>query len=653
MMGFYAAGAMGSSITPAVPMPFFISDPMLSTGWETVSFPSGFYNASQDKTYVAWQFVGLGGYKGVRAAAFDHSSGAWSSRHTVGNFLLANDDHGHPAMVRDADGYIHCFYGSHNNPQKYSVTNSPDDVSTWTQRPDVGTALTYPKPVLVGSTIYLFVRNSADSNELKLALSTMTPASGVGTFGALKNLVAFGAITRVYTTETHAIGTDIHFCCMYTSLADTERRGVYYFIYDTTTGAIRNYDGSVSVSSGSQPISKATADSSFRIFDHGVNDGDVPSLQFDSAGNAHVIFAFGTTPTYDLMHMMLSGGSWSSPVSIATLTDISPSSGYVGIYCLVPGAGGRMEAWYNVNGDKVRRVRSSGGTWAPAETIATAGAYDFVQCASVLGADPALRTLFSENLGSVTDASAVPLGLYAYGDSGPANTPIDMTPIDPSGFGNVSMLLNCYGRNGAVSVIDDSKNSVRMALAGNAQISTAQTPFVGGASLRLDGAGDYITALDNAAYSVAGTGDFAMDLWFRMNETGRVQVLFAKRQASAGSSEYTFYITAANQIGFLMWGASNAVAINLTGTTVISTGVWRYAEAGRVSGTTYLFLDGGLEASGVQSIAPVTSAQALLIGRDPSNSARDFNGWIAEPRFTRAGRHSSGYSVPTTWHPRQ
>lgn len=628
---------------------------MLSTGWETVSYPSGFYESGADKTYAVWQFVGLLGYKGVHVAAYDHTTSAWGERYTVGNFLLANDDHGHPALVRDSSGYIHCYFGSHNSPFKYSVTNAADDISAWTQRPDIGTALTYPKPVLVGSTIYLFARDSTTATRLKLGVSTMTPVAGIGTHGAFTILVDFGADTRVYTTECHAIGTDIHFCCMYTPISDSSRQHVYYMVYDTTTGDISNYDGSVTVTSGSLPISLATANTSFRIVDHGADNGDVPSLQFDTSGNAHVAYANGTEPTYDLEHIMLSGGSWSSPVTIGTLTDQAVGggfSGYVDSYCLVPGASGTMEAWFNTGGDLLRRVRSSGGTWATAETILTAGTYDVYRQAAVKNADPAFRTLFAESSGTATDSAAVNLGLFAYGDSGPMNDAIDMTAVDPAGWSNVVMLLGANHRDAATTIIDESKSCVIMTFSGNAQIDTAQTPFAGMASLLLDGTGDYLTALNNSIYSVSGTSDFSITGWVRRNDTGRLQTIMAKRAAGGTPGEFGFYINATNQLQMLMLNGAST-ALNLISTATMTTGAWYYVEVSRISNVTYLFLDGNLEASGTQASNPTTNSQALLIGRDVSNTARDFNGWLAELRFTRAGRNSASYTAPTTPAPRR
>lgn len=651
--GFFAVGAMGGS-APVSPTSFFNSDPMLSTGWGQVTYPAAIYVASTNKTIVCWQFVGLSGYKGVHVAEYNHTTGAWSERYTVGNFLLPDDDHGDAVLVRDASGYIHCFYGSHVNGQKYSVTNAPDDISAWTQRPDLGSSLTYPKPVLVGSKIHLFAREAAISTNRKMALFTTTPAAGIATWAALSDVVDFGADSRVYTAEAHAVGTNIHLVCTRSDSADTIRRGVYYFVYNTVTGGVTNFDGSFTVASGSLPVTLTQSNTNFRVYDHGSNDGDLGSFQFDTSGNAHIIFADGLTPTYDLKHIMLSGGSWSSPVTIDSIPDGYPAFGFVSNYTLVRGASDTMEAWYNNSaGDKIRKIRSAAGTWGSAQTILTAGSLDLLQGTAVKDADPSLRTFFAENSGTTTDSGAVALDLYSYGDSGSVSGSIDMTPVDTAGFSNVVLLLGARHRNGATSIIDESKSSLRLAFTGNAVIDTAQTPFAGGASLKLDGTGDYLTAITHADLSLSGSGDLCVDGWIRRNDTGRFQCIMSNRPAPGTTPNmFGIYLSATNRLQVINWNGATVVA-NLTGTTTISTGAWTWFEVSRIGGTFYLFVNGNLEVSGAQSAAPGAPSNPLVIGRDPNDAARDFNGWMADLRFTRAGRHSASYTPPTTWVPRR
>lgn len=656
MPGVFAApmlrGGGGGGGGPYPASAFFSSDPMLSSGWEVVSGPSGFHWSG--KTYVAWQFVGVGGNKGIHVAAYDHGSATWSERYTAGNFLLADDDHGHPALVRDAEGYVHCFFGSHNNAQKWSVTGAPDDISSWTQQSDISGSLTYPKAILIGSSIYLFIRDLSSNNNRRLSVRVITPSGGVGTPGTVTPLVDFGLDSRVYTSEAHAIGTSVHICCMYSHSTDSYRRDVYYMVFDTVTGAVSNYNGTTSIASGSLPITLAQANSNFRIFNHGLNDGDVPSLQFDTSGNAHVMFADGVTPDYDLKHMMLSGGSWSSPVTVAAIDDWSPSFGYVDTYCLVPGASGAMEAWYNLDGDKMRRVRSAGGTWATAEIIAPAGAYNFVGGAAIKGANSNFRTLFSESSGGAIDANAALLGLYAYGDSGGVPATIPVGAEDPAGWGNVVLLLDSKQRNAATSVIDASPASVRYTLGAGVSVDASVAPFPSRSSVRFTGAANAVmTGVDNSVFAASGSNDFCIDGWVRLNQVGKLQILLNKRNATSTAAGWSLLVTAANQLQFIGWGAAGAVVANLSSTATLSVGGWAFFEVSRISGVVYLFLNGSLEASGTPSGAITSPSTALILGHDPGVTGRNLNGWLFEPRFTLAGRHSSSYTVPSAPFPRR
>lgn len=652
MPGVFAApmlrGGGGGGGGPYPASAFFNSDPITTTGWEVVSYPSGFYHSG--KTYVAWQYVGLSGHKGIHVAAYDHGSGSWSERYTAGNFLLPNDDHGHPALVRDADGYIHCFFGSHVNAQKWSTTTAPDDISGWTQRAEISGSNTYPRAVRVGSTIYLFTRSAGASNSRILSVRTITPTGGAGTPSSAVSLIYFGADTIVYSTEAHVVGTAIHVCSTFAAAGDTSRRHVYYMIYETTTGAISNFDGSTTIASGSLPVTLAQATASFRIFTPaGINDGDVPSLQFDSSGNAHVLFADGVTPNYDLKHMMLSGGSWTSPVTVAAITDISPTTGYVGAYCLTPGASGAMEAWYNVAGDKMRRVRSSGGTWATAETIATAGTYDFVQCTAIRGANSELRTLFAESCGDAVDANAALLGLYAYGDNGGVPAVIPMTSIDPN-WGAVTVMYGFHSAS-ASFVVNDAPAAILGTLNGNPSFTTSIIPFSGASSLRLDGSGDWVEMPHNAAFSMNATNQ-TFECFLRIDETGRLQLIAGKRQVGT-ANEWQLLLAATNNLQFIAFGAGGAVVVNIIGSTTLTTGVWYHAAVCKEGTACRLYLDGALEASGTFSGSVATNTLPFRIGRDPTNTGRDLNGWLSEVRMTEAARYTTAFTPPTAPFPRR
>lgn len=635
--------------------PFYAADPMLSTGWGTTSGPAAIYVSGANKTFVVWQFCGTGSpRKGVNAAAYDHNTDSWSGPYRVGNFALTNDDHGHPAIVRDADGYLHCFYGSHRNPGKYSISRAPDDVSAWTQQEDLTGNVTYPKPVLVGSTIYLFQRDDTDLNRQKLQVRSATPSSGTATFGTKTVLVDFGDDSRMYAADCHVVGTEVHFVATRADADDTTRKGVYYFIYETTTGAVKNYDGSVTVTSGNLPVDLTTSNSSFRIFaPTGDEDGNSPAFAFDSNGDAHVIFCNGESPDYELLHTRLSSGSWTSPVKIADIADISPF-GAVDVWSLVPDDDGKMQAWFNSSdGDQMRAVYN-GSTWGAPELIAAAGTYNFGRSSAVRFAHSNLRVVFAQESGTSTDANADELELYAYGDAGPITSSIDVSGGDPN-WTNVSLLLGAEHANGAQRFIDDGPGSFRTSsVTGNAQVDTAQKKF-GLSSIKFDGSGDSIRYGHSSAFSVA-SGDFTIECWVRMAaETGGVNKVIASKRPSVGNAqEWTFGIQSAGPMFFQMWSSDGTLVASIVGSTALEVGEWHHLAVTRDGSTVRIFLDGVLEGSTTQSASPGASNTDLVIGLDPSpvGSGRDFNGWLDEFRISRVARYTANFTPPAAAFPR-
>jgi Concanavalin A-like lectin/glucanases superfamily/BNR repeat-containing family member len=633
------------------PSPFFASDPMLSPGWEQVSGPAAIYVASLHKTFVTWQFVGVGSNKGVHIAAYDHTGGTWSERYTLGNFVLADDDHGHPALVRDADGYFHCTFGSHANGAKAAHSVAPDDISAWTQNPDGGTNTSYHQLNLVGSAIYWTFRDDTDLNRRKLAVRSGTPVSGDLTYGSAVTLVDFGADSRVYYSSSRVVGTDIHFVAAKANAADTSRINVYYFIYKTATGALTNYNASTSTASGSLPVDLSTANTSYRLFAHGgSNTGEVPCLEFDSNGDAHVVFMDGTDGgSYAIKHIKNNAGTWSSPATIATITDEQTGAGFTAPYSLVAGPSGRMECWFAGSGMHAHRAIYSAGTWSGAQLIAQKASRNFLRAQPVRNADSKLRTIFSEVL-PATDSGAGLIRLFAYGDGGPVNTAIDMGAVDAS-WSSVVLLLGFESKDAsAACAIDDSPASFRAAsFNGNAQIDIAQKKF-GSASLLLDGTGDYLNYTHGAALSLSA-GDITVEAWIRLSSNGRLQCICGKRPA-VGQSEYAFYVNASNQLQLTAFNNSGAV-VSVSGTTTLSTGTWYHVAASRSGSAWKIFVGGNQEASASESSAATSNSEPLLIGRDQSNTSRDFAGWIDELRITRAARYTSGFTAPTAAFPRR
>jgi hypothetical protein len=292
----------------------------------------------------------------------------------MGRSVLVDDDHGNPVIVLDHEDHLHAFYGAHATDMKHSSTRWPEggtalDGSKWDVRAPIAGNYTYPHPVMVSSTMHLFMRKTTSSTQHPLILyKTSALADGVATWGSELSMVDFGADSRVYQGTAVLVGTDIHFVCAKADGADSIRQHVYYFVYDTATGALENHDGSVSTASGSLPVSLATANASYRIFEHtGGNGGYVPVLAFDTNGDPFVALSDGSGASYDAKVMKRSSGTWGSPETVANMP--TRFSGFA----LGALASGRMELFYR-SGGAMRTERSSGGTWGSAQTILADGA---------------------------------------------------------------------------------------------------------------------------------------------------------------------------------------------------------------------------------------------------------------------------------------
>jgi hypothetical protein len=400
--------------------PYFANDGATTPLIGNASYPAGFYDSTGNKTWVAWE-----GWNGSARTAvvevFDHATGRWGDPVTVATNPLVDDDHGVPVLCMDHEGYVHCFYGAHGSAVKYSVTTNVRDPSAWTAKTDIGTDLTYPHPVLVGSALYLFCRGNA--NQSWVRYKTTALSSGSATWGSQQRLVDFTG-GRFYFADAILVGTKIHIAAAYSDSGDTVRRDIYHFVYDTGDEGVENSDNSVNTAVGSQPMAKATADASYLVIDQTTNVSDNPALCRTSDGTLHLAYIDDTTASpYDIKYVNYTS-SWSAPVTVTT-TAGSTINGYIEAIALVPRADNSVELWYpddtgtlSQGGDMKRIIRSAGGVWGDASTIQAAGTYGLARPTNVRDHDESLFVLFSEVAAGPANTGAGQLKIYAYGAGG-------------------------------------------------------------------------------------------------------------------------------------------------------------------------------------------------------------------------------------------
>ncbi|QLH76064.1 BNR-4 repeat-containing protein [Halosimplex rubrum] len=90
--------------------------------------PQAVYRAERETTYVVFR----GDDADPFATEYDHATGEFGPLTRVGRNPIPDDDtHGAPALTVDDDGYLHVFYGVHNDPISYARSARPYETTEW------------------------------------------------------------------------------------------------------------------------------------------------------------------------------------------------------------------------------------------------------------------------------------------------------------------------------------------------------------------------------------------------------------------------------------------------------------------------------------------------------------------------------------------
>jgi hypothetical protein len=211
------------------------------------------------------------------------------------------------------------------------------------------------------------------------------------------------------------------------------------------------------------------------------------------------------------------------------------------------------------------------------------------------------------------------------------------------------LLLHFDGADGSTVFADAAAGGAGHSFTanGNAQIDTAQSKF-GGASAFFDGTGDWISTSDHADFAL-GAGDFTVDFWLRLNNTGDNRLVCGQVDASNTITNRSIYFhrLAANTIRF--GTATGSTANNVTGTTTLSAGVWYHVAGVRIGGTLKLFVNGVQEGGDVAISGAINNSTApFSIGRLGEVDAQYFHGWIDEFRLSAGiARWSANFTPPS------
>lgn len=438
--------------------------------------PTAVYDAATNRTIFA--FEGWNGYlRRIYICWFDHNLNKLlpeTGPIDVGILGLIDDDHGAPALCKDHQSRWWVFGGSHNSFGPGAIqcasTNAPDDLTSWTVRTQLTGSHGYPHPNLVGSAFYVINREALANSDLglKLRISTSLNNGAVswGTEIFLVNLEGANG-DRVYAGNCIVVGTEIWLVFSWADVNNIERKHVYFAKYETTTGNLKNFAGDVVILAANLPLDRATADASFRLYEHTGSNilSDIAAFVLDGSNNPYVFFGVGVGAdgVFDVLMMRHDGVSWSTENTGAQML------GQDAVFAPVMRSNGSIELYYppaddpypvgtqtwgpvSLDGHLDRRIRAINGVWGSKKRIFTAETtgptpHPAGRVCPVLNGHPNARIVFSELADGRADSFAGGLKGYSYGDIGFLNhdnvLPANVIPPVISGAPVVGHTLYC------------------------------------------------------------------------------------------------------------------------------------------------------------------------------------------------------------------
>jgi len=164
---------------------------------------------------------------------------------------------------------------------------------------------------------------------------------------------------------------------------------------------------------------------------------------------------------------------------------------------------------------------------------------------------------------------------------------------------------------------------------GDAQASTTITAQWPPTSMKFDGTGDWLTAIDNPQLQL-GAGDFTIEGWFYLTANGTAYGIVSKGAASTG---WSVNVTSGNRIQF------SYTAANLTGaTTTLAATTWYYfavVRSGSATGNLKIYINGALEATSGGAVTDNFNQTSILYVGASRTGTTPLNGYLEDIRITR------------------
>ena len=194
------------------------------------------------------------------------------------------------------------------------------------------------------------------------------------------------------------------------------------------------------------------------------------------------------------------------------------------------------------------------------------------------------------------------------------------------------------GGDGLQVSIEHVSNGVTVTANGDAQISTAQSKF-GGASLLLDGTGDYLSIPSSYNSVFSFTGDFTIEMWANADSLSSFRLLI-----SNWSNGLYFGFNGEDILRVLINGT-----LITSGDPNVTTGSWNHYALVRSGTDVKIFANGTQVGSTGTASGTVNCTQTTTIGANSGSGTptQFFDGYMDEVRISNTARYTANFT-PTT-----
>ena len=209
-------------------------------------------------------------------------------------------------------------------------------------------------------------------------------------------------------------------------------------------------------------------------------------------------------------------------------------------------------------------------------------------------------------------------------------------------FSNTVLLLSGNGTNGGQNntFVDSSTNNFTVTRFGNTTQGSF-SPFTGaGGSGYFDGSGDYLSAPSNSAFDF-GTGDFTIECWAYFTSLPSFSPIVTRWNpkqwylAVHGSTSIRYYV------------GNDVLIINASKT--FTTGQWYHIALVRISGTSYIYVDGTQVGSGADTTNFSSGTSTVTVGVNGGFLSYAMNGYISSLRILKGtAQYTANFTPPTS-----